>query len=232
MQPDFKAMFAIVRVQSVERFTDENLTTREGQYARCSVVYDYFDVDGVNPPFSGDLKIRQNLYGGCMSEEETNLLRVGGVYVLPLANYQSQEYWWINGDLDCLFEVDDGGRIQAHSRHVELSKYDGKPLAVLWDDIAYLHANPILLSTLAGYVSSGCDVVSDGKRVALHYTNPEWYGWDTPDIASRYSADISPDGRITIATDAFNVFRPVEGMTLAEMESAIAAIRQYLRTGG
>jgi hypothetical protein len=62
------------------------------------------------------LKIKQSLYGGCVGDEQTNLLRVGGVYVLPLVRFESDDVWSVYGDLDALFEVDDKGLIHSHSR--------------------------------------------------------------------------------------------------------------------
>ena len=61
-------------------------------------------------------------------EEPNNLLRVGGVYVLPL---RFNEYWGayeVVGDLDVLFELDDTGKMVSHSRWEGLNQYDGMTL--------------------------------------------------------------------------------------------------------
>jgi hypothetical protein len=141
--PDVKAAFAIVKVESAEHFKHNNEWRGEGQIADCGVLFDVLG-DGITMP----LKIKQYLYGGCVGDEQTNLLRVGGVYILPLINWQDEDFWTVYGDLECLFEVDDKGLIQSHSRHEHLNKYDGQELALLWGDIEKLYANPLLRSRL------------------------------------------------------------------------------------
>jgi hypothetical protein len=83
--PNVKATFAVVKAESVERFADKY---GEGQISDCGVLFDVLG-DGIDMP----LKIKQHLYGGCTNNEETNLLRVGGVYVLPLVKSEQDEYW-------------------------------------------------------------------------------------------------------------------------------------------
>ncbi|GHU49067.1 hypothetical protein FACS1894127_1270 [Clostridia bacterium] len=86
--------------------------------------------------------IRQNLIGGCTMDEPNNLLRVGGVYLLPL---KFNQYWGaydVVGDLDVLFELDDRGKIVSHSRFPEFNKYDGKSFSVLLDDVRALYSAP------------------------------------------------------------------------------------------
>ena len=211
-----KAAFAVVKAESVERFSDD---WGEGQIADCGVLYDVLG-DGIVMP----LKIKQHLYGGCVGEEETNLLRVGGVYVLPLINAQDEDTWYIYGDLDVLFEVDDRGLIHSHSDFEQLNKYDGVKLDDLWKDIVFLYDNPLLLSWLAEYISQGFEIENAAHTLAL--VHPD-LGWNEED-AEGFTAKIGGDGRIAIATDGFNVFRPVEGMTWEEARQAIDTIRQYV----
>jgi hypothetical protein len=240
--PDVKAAFAIVRVSSVERFgIDRAAETMEryseSQIATCSVEYDFYG-DEISPETANTIvKVKQYLYGGCTGEEETNLLRVGGVYVLPLMNWQNEDFWTVYGDLDCLFEVDDRGLIQSHSLHKGFQKYDGQGLAVLWADIGYLYMNPLLRSRLAEYITDSYywySLAAQGNKIALHYVQYdengqleyEWYGWEAGD-AERFSAELDAEGRVVIATDGFNIFRPVEGLTVAEVEDALARMKEY-----
>jgi hypothetical protein len=75
-------------------------------------------------------------------DEPNNLLREGGVYLLPL---KFDEFWGaynVVGDLDVLFEVDDGGKIISHSRFPEFSKYDDKSFSELLDDVRALYPVP------------------------------------------------------------------------------------------
>jgi hypothetical protein len=233
--PNVKAAFAVIGVDSVERFIDDNEIRSEGQIAECGVLYDVLG-DGIVQP----LIIKQYLYTGYEEEGQTNLIRVGGVYVVPIVtmeapdNYNSPDYsyggdviWSIYGDLDVLFEVDDKGLIHSHSRYPELNKYDGQDLATLWKDIGYLYMNPLLRSHFAEYISQGYEVVVDNNRIALYESINEWYGWESAD-AERFSAQINGDGRITIATDGFNIFRPVEGMTVDEMNDTVVRIKQFV----
>jgi hypothetical protein len=227
-----RASFAIVKVESVQSFTEdgeilteketgESFTTdgRAGQIAECGVLYDVLG-DGIEMP----LKIKQYLYGGCTSDEETNLLRVGGVYVLPLSKFVQDEAWGIYGDLDCLFEVDDEGLIHSHSMWEALNKYDGKPLETLWSDIEYLSEHPVLCSQFAECIGYGFVLESTGDTLKL--VQP-LVGWDDSDLSS-YSAKLDADGKIVIETDGFNVFRPFEGQTLDDVNAAIAQIEQYI----
>jgi hypothetical protein len=241
--PDVKAAFAIVRVSSVERFgIDRAAETMEryseSQIATCSVEYDFYGDEISLETANTTVKIKQYLYGGCTGEEETNLLRVGGVYVLPLMNWQNEDFWTVYGDLDCLFEVDDKGLIESHSLHKGFQKYDGQKLAVLWEDIGYLYMNPLLRSRLAEYITDSYywyTVAVEGNHIALYYVQYdengqleyEWYGWEAGD-ADRFSAELDAEGRVVIATDGFNIFRPVEGLTVAEVEDALARIKEYV----
>jgi hypothetical protein len=86
--------------------------------------------------------IRQTLIGGCTMDEPNNLLRVGGVYLLPV---KFNPYWGtyeVVGDLDVLFELDGEGKIVSHSRFPELNQYDGKPFSELLNAVRALY--PIL----------------------------------------------------------------------------------------
>ncbi|GHV42490.1 hypothetical protein FACS189490_11580 [Clostridia bacterium] len=86
--------------------------------------------------------IRQKLIGGCTMDEPNNLLRVGGVYLLPLKFNQYWGAYEVIGDLDVLFELDDEGKIVSHSRFPEFSKYDGKLFSALLDDVRTLYPPP------------------------------------------------------------------------------------------
>jgi hypothetical protein len=227
--PDVKTVFAIVGVNSAEPFNEIRAAygASKGQLAECDVLSDFFG-DEINPPVNTLIQIRQFLYGGCTSDEETNLLRVGGVYVLPLINWQNEDFWTVYGDLDCLFEVDDTGMIQSHSQYKQLNKYDGQPLAALWKDIAYLYANPILRSRLAeDIIQYGYKITVDGDKIVLNSSDSDWHDWDDWD-KERFIAEINDAGRISITTNGFNVFRPVEGMTLSEMENEVIKIEQFI----
>ncbi|GHV05705.1 hypothetical protein FACS1894217_03050 [Clostridia bacterium] len=134
---DIRAAVAIVTVQSVESFSDEQ---GEGQIATIGFWWELVGSDAIHP----QLKIKQYLFGGCVNDEQTNLLRKDGTYVLPLVKRDADEYWHVHGELDVLFEVDDQNLIHSHASYARLREYDGKPLATLWDDLIYLKEHPIL----------------------------------------------------------------------------------------
>lgn len=62
-----------------------------------------------------------------------NYLKVEGVYLL-LIFYYLDEYW-VLGDLDVLFEIDDQGKIFSHSSYPEFTKYDGLDYINVFDVI-------------------------------------------------------------------------------------------------
>ncbi|MDR1131990.1 MAG: hypothetical protein LBL15_06190, partial [Oscillospiraceae bacterium] len=211
---DTKAVFAVVRVDGVT-------PTKDGQIAVCSIPSGEFVFgEGIGESF----KVEQTLYGGCANDEETNLLRAGGVYVLPLTNWQNTDTWRIYGDLDVLFEVDDTGLLHSHSRFSALNKYDGAETAVLYEDIAYLYERPVLTSRFAEYVSRGYYIDTAGAEIALIGPNGSWYEEDAPN----FTAKLGEDGTITPANGAHNVFIPLAGMTTNEMNAAIAEIKEFV----
>ena len=86
--------------------------------------------------------IRQTLIGGCTMDEPNNLLRVGGVYLLPIRFDSSLGAYEVVGDLDVLFELDAEGKIVSHSRFSELNKYDGKAFSELLNAVQAIYPMP------------------------------------------------------------------------------------------
>ena len=82
---------------------------------------------------SGSIELTQSLYGGCVGDEDTNLLRKGGVYLLPLTIYNGTYY--IDGDLDVLFEIDDKGLIWSHSNATDFNRFDGTDYKTVINEI-------------------------------------------------------------------------------------------------
>jgi hypothetical protein len=214
---DIDAVFAVVRVDGVT-------ATKDGQIAACSLPSDEF-------MFGDDLEeiysVEQQLYGGCTNEEETNLLRVGGVYVLPLVRSEGAETWRIYGDLDVLFEVDDKGLLHSHSLFPALNKYDGAETAYLYKDAVYLYKHPVLVSRFAEYISQGYSIERAGATIAMTASNVAWNEEDAPN----FTAHVGENDAITPADGPHNVFAPVAGMTVDEMNAAIADIKEYVLEG-
>ena len=101
-----------------------------------------------------DVIILQNVYGECTADTtqirqyiykdhfclgSTNLLRKGGAYLLPLK--QSDGKWYIIGDMDVLFEIDDKGLVWSHSDFEDFNRYDGKSIESLIDELQNMVSN-------------------------------------------------------------------------------------------
>jgi hypothetical protein len=223
---DVEATFTIVSVDSVT-------PTKKGQIATCTLPSERLLLgDEIAQPF----QVEQALYGGCTHDEENNLLRQGGVYVLSLVRDPYVDSWVAIGDLDVLFEVDDQGLIHSHSVFPAMNKYDGVKTEILFQDITYLYHHPILTSRFADYISRGCKVDTAGSTIGLiGTTNGEWSvdsveKWNA-EGALDYTAHINASGVIIPANGANNVFEPLSGMTVEEMNAAIREIGEYTLEG-
>ncbi|MDR0248786.1 MAG: hypothetical protein LBI44_03895 [Oscillospiraceae bacterium] len=91
------------------------------------------------------LTVAQSLYGGCLGDEKTNMLRKGGVYLLPLVRSDGQ--WYVMCDLDVLFEVDEHGRVWSHSDpksglYEDFTRFDGKNASELAQAITDMMRDP------------------------------------------------------------------------------------------
>ncbi|SHO48343.1 hypothetical protein [Anaerocolumna xylanovorans] len=95
------------------------------------------------------IDVTQYLYGGCTGDEATNLLREGGVYLLPLENYKGEYY--LNGDLDVLFEIDDQGRIWSHSDYPDFNRYDGEDYQAVTKEIMRISQDDALILATSSF---------------------------------------------------------------------------------
>lgn len=83
--------------------------------------------------------ICQRLLSGCMMGEPSNLLREGGIYLLPVRFNTDFGAYEVIGDLDVLFELNDEGKIVSHSRYPDLNQYDGESFTRLLNDVRALY---------------------------------------------------------------------------------------------
>ena len=111
--------FVYVKVLDTSLWKEEGIGLQK-QHATVKVLS---TLDGNKTDIPNRLTIIQSLYGGCVGNEQTNLVRKGGVYVLPIWN--TENGWEVVGDLDVLFEIDDKGKIWSHSSDREFAKFDG-----------------------------------------------------------------------------------------------------------
>lgn len=86
--------------------------------------------------------IRQTLIGGCTMDEPNNLLRVGGIYLLPVKFNSSLGAYEVVGDHDVLFELDSEGKVVSHSQFPEFNKYDGKAFSELLNAVRAIYPMP------------------------------------------------------------------------------------------
>jgi len=210
--PNLPFAFVVARITGVDRDGDIQIATAEP----------VFDVLGTE--VGSSFQIFQTLYGGCMNDEQTNLVREGGVYFLPLAKGIGDIYWRIHCDLDVLFEVDDRNIIHSHSVYQELNKYDGMELAYLWKDASYLYMHPVITSWFGNYISQGYEIEMAGvNNIALVAPDGSW----NEDDAHYFSAKIGGDGKITVPWEDFSVFKAVEGLTVHEMNEQIDLVKRW-----
>jgi hypothetical protein len=78
--------------------------------------------------------------GGIAPENYISFLpRKGGVYLLPLGYFD--DWWYIIGDMDVLFEVDDTGKVWSHSPFADFKQFDGESATLLAQAIKTLTTN-------------------------------------------------------------------------------------------
>jgi len=87
--------------------------------------------------------------------ENTNLLREGGVYLLPIEYWDHDKSWYVQGDMFVLFEVDDNGLIWSHSQFEGINRFDGQPAGVVADAFTVIASDPNIYaaSTLFGRIA-------------------------------------------------------------------------------
>ena len=120
--------FVIVKVAGTQQEGPSSSETRDKQISAVKVLETLW---GDTVPET--INLTQYLYGGCTGEEATNLLRKDGVYLLPLSEYGGEYY--IYGDLDVLFEIDDTGRIWSHSDYSDFNRFDGEDYHAVTEEL-------------------------------------------------------------------------------------------------
>ncbi len=133
--------FVVARVTQAVELPAADAEFDPGRVQVTLEVLDWVFGKPENAPVS--ITIIQNRLGGCTLEEQTNLLRQGGAYLLPLAEYEGD--YWLMGDFDVLFEVDNQGMLYSHSDMEAFKAYDGKAYTLLLGDVRmYIQNNPLL----------------------------------------------------------------------------------------
>ncbi|MCL2158683.1 MAG: hypothetical protein FWH48_04670, partial [Oscillospiraceae bacterium] len=131
-------MFVFVRVLDTEQTEDKPLyrysgnNTRQRQNSSVQILSTIWSRNDDAPE---TISITQYLFGGCRIDEPNNLLRKGGVYVLPLEYWANGDTYRIVGELDVLFELDEKGRAWSHSIWEDFKRFDGSDATILLDAI-------------------------------------------------------------------------------------------------
>jgi len=120
--------FVFVRVIETERWTDT-----EGPWDQKRQTSTVHVIDSVYSEVKLPVAIRiiQSEYVSYTDNDKTNLVREGGVYLLPLFYWEDTDTWVVQGDIDVLFEVDDRGLIWSHSWHDGFMRFDGQDANVV-----------------------------------------------------------------------------------------------------
>ena len=154
------------------------------------------------------IQATQSMYGGCCADEETNLLRIGGVYLLPLV-YWSDGKWYITGDLDVLFEVDDKGRVWSHSQFDGFKQFDGKDASVLSQAVINLTSDENFSAAVTsfGYIARNWGVLAEVTVLSETKTaiSVGQWGYDC------YNYVLNVDNLLSIAQNDWYKWKPENG---------------------
>jgi len=164
--------FAIVKVGDTKSLpSDSNNSERQ-----ISTVNVLETVWGDKVPET--IEIMQSLYGGCTGDEITNLMRTGGVYLLPLVEDGGKYY--IISDLDVLFEIDNEGLIWSHSDYDDFNRFDGGDYKAVTDEIKRItQDDTIMLATsrfgmaLRGFQLAEVTILSEKEEEKNEYGEAE-----------------------------------------------------------
>jgi hypothetical protein len=128
--------FAYVRVldTNLQTYTQEyDVGTLKGQiyeFEAQTSVLEVIDVLWQNESVPQTISLVQSVHRGNEGFCDfgvTNLLRKGGVYLLPIKRSEwFTGTWEVNGDTEVLYEVDDNGKIWSHSPNQHFNQYDGQ----------------------------------------------------------------------------------------------------------
>jgi len=152
------------------------------------------------------IEITQYKYGGCCAGEETNLLREGGVYLLPLYFWDGGNTWQVAADLDVMFEVDNSGLIWSHSQYEGFNRFDGQEATVVADLITAMTSdvNFPAAVTLFGIIARHWGVMME-VTVLGATIDPNRWEWEQNLLI------MSADNVLTIASNDFYEWRPESG---------------------
>ena len=234
-------VFVFARVISTKEWTDKE---RYNQEMQTSVVHILRTVWS-ETEMPETLSVNQYKYGGCCANEKTNLLRKGGVYLLPLVYWEETNAWYVVFTEDVLFEVDDRGRIWSHSVVEGFNRFDGQEASAVADAITFFteDENFSVAMSAFGKAYARWDVLAETTVLSvgpsanekafgqieyqirldsiLSHPHKNMYGWEVYSgeeitlFPYKSSVDFEPGGRYLLS------FAPREGgSTITPMRAA------------
>ena len=169
-------MFAFVRVAGVKQWVyddSENwIFNQQVQTSTMKVLSVLWSRDGRTPKTISTLQFRFGRADG-----RTNLLRKGGVYLLPLSYSEYFKMWQVMGNLDVLFEVDDKGQVWSHSPRSGFNRFDGEDARVLADAVTTFMSDENLSAAITsfGNIARSWGVLAE---TTVLYFSPKTDQWD------------------------------------------------------
>ena len=158
-----EAIFAVVKVYDVEIIGSLSFGTQISNAVVLKMVYSREDF--AEPLY---IKIKQSIIKNHFCLGTTNLLRNGGVYLLPLSH--DDDAWHIMGDMDVLFEIDEAGKVWSHSSFEDFKQYDGKSIESFIEDLQnmfsdeeFMLANSPFAVTLRGWTLADITITSKNE---------------------------------------------------------------------
>ena len=151
----------------------------------------------------------------------TNLLRKGGVYLLPLK--QSDGKWYVMGDMDVLFEIDDNGKVWSHSDFEDFNRYNGKSIESLinelqnmFSDDDFMLANSPFSGVLRGWTLADIKITSSKTSGTDGYGQPCFsYEFAVNEIFSdpnhANSAPLDKTGTVNVHANETNPIEFIDG---------------------
>ena len=224
-------VFAYVRVVGTELWEDKN--SHGSFWQQTSSLYVISELWNQGDALPEIISLTQSLYGGCVlwvengvlkGSEITHLLREGGVYLLPLGSWEwdGEVRWYLHGDLDVLFEVDDKGLVWSHSRYPDFSRFDGKAAGVLTEAVTAFTSdeNFTAATTTFGQIIRHWGVFAEVTVLSEIATVGRW-GDD------QYHFTLKADDILSVS-NVWSPLRPEKGSEIR----AVSYIPGYLEKGG
>lgn len=126
--------FAVVRIIDTRTEDSRYKSGFDCQISEAYVIENIYNDCGVDR-----IQITQSIIENHFCLGTTNLLREGGLYLLPLKHEYNR--WFVVGDMDVLFEVDDKGIVWSHSGFETFNRYDGMSVESLISELKELFAD-------------------------------------------------------------------------------------------